>query len=379
MRTYILLSILFMAAVAQAQSLYNKGIISIGPTSVLFAKDSLVNNGTIINNGDMQIGGAWINNNQYNAGQGKITFNSDVPQVINHHDQAFSKLTITGGEKIFQANITIEHELNLVEGVLVSQNNAKIIFNEGAQITGGSDQAHIQGTVYHKGAGDKLFPIGNGSVYLPIELLDVQGALTEVGVHVIELNSPILLKSSSLDEISTNRYWELDVVSGSLSNSKVILPVRNESIVVNDQEVVVAQSGNLSQNFESLGRSQYDGSPFNGKVTSAEPVTLKLLAVGTVTDTKSVSVYNAVSPNGDGLNDFLRIANIEKYPNNTVTLFNRWGDKVFEMNGYDNRDKVFRGLSNLNGNKEIAPGTYYYVIEKHDGSAPVNGYLSVKN
>jgi gliding motility-associated-like protein len=379
MRVYLLVSILLTAAVAEAQSLYNKGIISIGSTSLLFAKDSLVNNGTIVNNGDMQIGGAWINNNQYDAGQGKITFNSDVPQVINHNDQAFSNLTITGGEKIFQANITIEHELNLEEGVLVSQNDAKIIFNEGAQITGGSDQAHIQGTVYHKGAGDKLFPVGNGSVYLPVEILNVQGPATEIGIHVVELNGTVLQKSSSLDAISANRYWEMEVLSGSLSNSKVILPVRDESIAVNDQEVVVAQSGSLSQNFESLGRSQYDGSPFNGKVTSADPVTLKLLAIGTVTDTKSISVYNAVSPNGDGLNDFLRIANIEKYPNNTVILFNRWGDKVFEMNGYDNKDKVFRGLSNLNGNKEIAPGTYYYVIEKHDGSTPVNGYLSVKN
>jgi hypothetical protein len=62
--------------------------------------DSLVNNGTLTNNGDLRISGAWINNGAYDAGTGVINFNSDLVQTINHNDQSFERLVISGsGEK----------------------------------------------------------------------------------------------------------------------------------------------------------------------------------------------------------------------------------------------------------------------------------------
>lgn len=157
MKITVIVIYILTAGLASAQSVYNQPIISIGSTSVFYVKDSLINEGIIVNNGDMQAGGSWINNNQYEAGQGQITFNSDLPQIINHNDQSFSKLTISGGgEKIFLANITIENKLNLSEGVLVSKNNSRIIFNSIAEMIGGSDQSHIQGAVYHKGQAAKF-------------------------------------------------------------------------------------------------------------------------------------------------------------------------------------------------------------------------------
>jgi hypothetical protein len=38
------------------------------------------------------------------------------------------------------------------------------------------------------------------------------------------------------------------------------------------------------------------------------------------------------------------IQGIECYPNNTVEIYNRWGIKVFGVDGYDNKNNVFRGL-----------------------------------
>lgn len=55
----------------------------------------------------------------------------------------------------------------------------------------------------------------------------------------------------------------------------------------------------------------------------------------------NVIVYNAISPNNDGKHDILEIANITDYPENSVKIFSRWGDKVFEIDGYDNQEKVF--------------------------------------
>jgi len=90
-----------------------------------------------------------------------------------------------------------------------------------------------------------------------------------------------------------------------------------------------------------------------------------------------LNVYNGLSPNKDEKNDFLRIENIENIsPQNTVTIFNRWGDIVFDVTDYDNSQssKRFEGVGN-NG-KDLPSGTYYYKIETKGKT--FTGYLSLK-
>jgi gliding motility-associated-like protein len=107
------------------------------------------------------------------------------------------------------------------------------------------------------------------------------------------------------------------------------------------------------------------------------------LIVVTVTDCdppkpSELVVYNAVSPNGDGMNDVFFIENIGDLTaagDNKVVIYNRWGDVVFEANNYDNAITVFKGL-NRNGN-ELPTGTYYYRIEIA-GSESMTGYISLK-
>ena len=79
-----------------------------------------------------------------------------------------------------------------------------------------------------------------------------------------------------------------------------------------------------------------------------------------------IRVHPALSPNNDGLgNDVLYIENIEKYPNNEVVIFNRWGGTVFKLKNYDNKSNNFRGRSNAGGNvgNDVVDGSYFYNIE----------------
>jgi gliding motility-associated-like protein len=92
-----------------------------------------------------------------------------------------------------------------------------------------------------------------------------------------------------------------------------------------------------------------------------------------------VVVFNAISPNGDGLNDIFRIQFIEIIPEtqrNEVSIYNRWGDSVFETRDYNNGDRVFTGL-NKNG-KELPSGVYFYKIQFTSGRKMKTGYLSLK-
>jgi len=369
-----------LTTVSLGQNLYNESVISIGPASVLYVKDTIINQGTIVNNGDMQVGGSWINNADYDAGEGKITFNSDLPQIINHNDQSFSRLTLSGGgEKLFLADITVENELNLIDGILVSENDSRIVITPSAQVTGGSDAAHIRGPVYHRGSGHKVFPVGDGSRYLPVEFLNIEGASAEIGVTLVENSGEALLTSPSVTAVSANRYWQIDAVSGSVANSLVVLPVRDEHIFEADSKIVVAESASVNEPFESLGQSSFEGSTTNGWITSEKTVTKSLLAIGTGRTEEGLVVYNFVSPNEDGQNDFLIIANIENFPENRFTLFNRWGDKVFELDNYDNKERVFRGKTNVGGEQDLSSGTYFYTLETKADGKKTTGFLVVRN
>jgi gliding motility-associated-like protein len=380
MRLSVILVLSLLCSGLHAQNLYNAGsVISISQGGVVYVKDTIINAGTIINNGDMQIGGSWINQAQYDAGNGQITFNSNLPQIINHNDQSFSRLTISGGgQKIFLADITIENELNLLSGILVTENDSRIVMASTAQIVGGSDVSHVQGPVYHKGSGDKLFPMGNGEIYLPVELLNVEGENAEIGLMPHEPVTTVLLRAPSVAEVSTNRFWEVDLISGSLSNAHVTLPVKGEAIVKSEGNIVVSQADGVEEKFESIGQSDFLGDAIDGRVTSEEVVSKKLLAVATVSEEKALIVYNAISPNGDGPNDFLIIDNIQFYEKNTFTLFNRWGDKVFEIEDYDNKERVFRGKSNIDGEKDLVNGTYFYSIKTQKDGLNVNGFIVLK-
>ncbi|MGE0588003.1 MAG: IPT/TIG domain-containing protein [Cyclobacteriaceae bacterium] len=92
-----------------------------------------------------------------------------------------------------------------------------------------------------------------------------------------------------------------------------------------------------------------------------------------------INVYTGVSPNSDLRNDIWFIQNIATLPDtrdNKVSIFNRWGDLIFETTNYDNDQRVFKGV-NKNGN-EVPSGIYFYKIEFASGRTSMNGYLTVK-
>jgi gliding motility-associated-like protein len=90
-----------------------------------------------------------------------------------------------------------------------------------------------------------------------------------------------------------------------------------------------------------------------------------------------IIVYNGFSPNPDSYNPYFRIANISLFePENKVSIFNRWGSEVFEVDNYNNDTNRFEGKNN-NGN-ELPSGTYFYKIEFTSGRETMTGYLTLK-
>ena len=99
--------------------------------------------------------------------------------------------------------------------------------------------------------------------------------------------------------------------------------------------------------------------PYSLTATNAAGCTATLAVLVEVTDL--LFIPSAFSPNSDGLNDAWIIPNIRLFPNNKVTVYNRWGELIFSSQGYAIPwDGTYR-------QERVPPGLYTYQIRTGDG------------
>jgi gliding motility-associated-like protein len=98
---------------------------------------------------------------------------------------------------------------------------------------------------------------------------------------------------------------------------------------------------------------------------------------GDVCDLIELNIAQAITPNGDGVNDTWVIYNIENHPGSIVRVFNRWGKEVFYSNNYHNDwDGHYLDL------KDSLPSSssYLYQIDLNgDGTIDAQGWLYITN
>ncbi len=87
---------------------------------------------------------------------------------------------------------------------------------------------------------------------------------------------------------------------------------------------------------------------------------------------KPLIIPNVFSPNGDGINDFWDITNINTYPQNTVQIFNRYGQLM--LTSFPGSYKPWNGKSNGN---PLPIGVYYYIIIPAKNMQPITGSLTL--
>ncbi|WP_152559906.1 gliding motility-associated C-terminal domain-containing protein [Hymenobacter sp. IS2118] len=73
----------------------------------------------------------------------------------------------------------------------------------------------------------------------------------------------------------------------------------------------------------------------------------------------ALRTYNIITPNNDNQNDVLEIDNIQLYPGNTFTVFNRWGREIYRTTNYQN---------NWGGDASTPAGTYFYLLKLPNGT-----------
>lgn len=229
---------------------------------------------------------------------------------------------------------------------------------------------------WYNGSTTTASPNFTGSNYNDLDIGPYAVTATDVTTGCVSkpatVNIKDLRKTPELAFESTPSYC---ASTGRDPVGSVLLTLTNsDSVVLTDIEWSDAASnapmGNGPQVF-GLGPGFYQAD-----VTSSEGCT----ANGQVEVKTQILSYDLVSQNGDGNNDFWIIDCIEMFPNNNVKIFNRAGVKVYEANHYDNQDVKFDG-DGKNGfyplGTQLPDGTYFYIIDKRDGSKPVTGFFEL--
>ncbi len=83
-------------------------------------------------------------------------------------------------------------------------------------------------------------------------------------------------------------------------------------------------------------------------------------------------IFSGFSPNFDDVNETFTVLGVGDYPGNNVKIYNRWGNRVFDADDYDNswRGTYYDG-------SDLPEGTYYYVFEDGKGRT-YTGYCYLK-
>ena len=131
--------------------------------------------------------------------------------------------------------------------------------------------------------------------------------------------------------------------------------------------------------WEELGTQSVAGDLDNGFAISEPlvPDSYEILTFGSLAQPEEILTLENyyLSPNGDGINDFLVIEALEGIADNRLEIFDRNGLKVFEQ---DNYSSEFGGVANVDGlvinaEKGLPEGVYYFVVTLPETALQIAG------
>ncbi len=154
----------------------------------------------------------------------------------------------------------------------------------------------------------------------------------------------------------------------------VLAHIVSVNITNNTATVILSQSGNYEF---SLNNFTWQDSNIFTNLTMGEYTVYVRTKSGCIIGQKNFSIFNipnAISPNGDGINDTWRIAGLENYPGTEIYLYDRKGAIIY-------KEIIKKKPFQWDGKYESQPvstGNYWYTIKVSDGRI-YNGWLLIKN
>jgi len=177
---------------------------------------------------------------------------------------------------------------------------------------------------------------------------------------------PIAVRDDTLTQINTPIVLDVlgnDTINGSLVDVAIITTPENGTTFINPDGTM-----NYSPNMDYCSPDPEEFTYFIENESGRDTTTVSILVL-----CEGITVYSGFSPNNDGVNDKFTILGIEAFPENEVTVFNRWGNEVYSKKGYTNAE----GWEGTFESQILPDATYFYLIDLGDGSKPLSGYVQI--
>ena len=219
-----------------------------------------------------------------------------------------------------------------------------------------------------------------------VTIIPINGTIEAIGCssEIFDIvKTPVCTELLSPYDSEIDVFIETDLTWEAISNADgYILSVGTESggtDIVDNLDVGFTTTYSFDDELESITTYYITIIPYNinGEAENCSESEFTTLLV------PKNDVKYGFSPNSDGVNDFWNIEGIEDHPNNTVSIYNRWGDLVFQIDDYNNTSNVFRGVANKKtkmGAGKLPDGTYFFQfsISGEHNFKTLKGYVVIK-
>lgn len=238
---------------------------------------------TAANDFSIEILGDWTNNGSFIENQGIVSFTGDENQVITNgsFEEEFYDIIIDNTSNsgvTIEDSISISNAFILVNGIIYegSDGDELVTIEDGAVVSGASDNSHVNGMVKKIGTIAFDFPIGKDTIYRPISIGVPTVSATGFKAEYFKENAHPTYDENSLagtiDHISTCEYWILDRTTPSGNATVTLAWTPTTSCGINSlPDLTIARwDGAVWQDEGSNGSPT--GTVISGTVTSASAV-----------------------------------------------------------------------------------------------------------
>lgn len=249
------------------------GTVFISSNTIVSTDFDVNLSGRLINDGTFHLFSNLTNAGSYD-GAGELRLRG-VDQTLALNDTTATLTVSGGGIKTLSSLIWISNAMDLTDGVLATTTEVSLL---GATILNASAASYIDGKLVRSGAGPLEFPVGNGSIYTPVVLDQIDGASPVMGLELIE-QDPAGAPGYGLLSVSTQRYWSLSDETGAFDGAIVTLPVIGEDAAPAIDDLAIA-SGIATENFAGKGNGGVTGDLTDGTISSLQKITESDLTLG---------------------------------------------------------------------------------------------------
>lgn len=287
-------------------------------------------------------------------------------------------LTDKAGMEITDSVYIAVAELEAEAGMdMVKMPNTSVIL-DGSSSTGENLQfkwTTVNGKIESRENSTNPIVSGFGTYYL--EITDLFGCVTRDSVNVQELaQAPV-----AIDDYDTTMYRTEVIISVLDNDTDPKNSLKPSSLTV----TMPPFNGTAYVDFENYTIHYRPNNEFSGNDNFEYQVCntfdlCDLANVYVMVNDFRFLIPDAFSPNGDNINDYFEIQGIEYFEGNSITIINRWGNKVYEAKNYgiNTTPKFWDGKANTGiriGNEDLSTGTYFYVLDLGNGEKPIAGSI----